>query len=1059
MDINPGPDESFISAMTAFNGSVYFAASSGSEGNELWKSDGTPAGTQLVKDIWPEYGMSSNPSKLTVSNGKLFFSASTDQDGPNLWKTDGTAAGTVLVSNVAFPSNLTDVNGALYFTAVGGLWKSNGTPQGTVLVKDINASSLTNVNGTLFFVGDDLVHQQALWKSDGTNAGTVQVKNIAPGKLTNVNGIVYFPADDGTHGAELWRSDGTDAGTQMVKDINLGINGSNVHSITRVNNSIFFAANDGVNGFELWKSDGTAAGTQLVKDIQTGASGSQPAQLIAYNNLVCFVAHDSSGDRAWRSDGTAAGTFKLETTSSFGGAHDLTASAGYVYFGADAELWQSDGTQAGTKVLYGADNYAGSSSPVPQQVVGSTLYFSADDGEHGVEPWISDGTVIGTRMLKDIWIGEGSSDSAGFTEVNGTIYFSGADEQNGNQLWKTDGTEEGTFLVKVIEPTGIGSYPQQLKNVNGILLFTIADVTSGLWRSDGTDAGTFLIHSIRFDGAATFVNGFNYVFNGELCFKADDGVHGSELWKSDGTTNGTILVKDINPGPDGSIPANGFGFLAAPFGSSLYFSATDGVTGFELWKTDGTAQGTTPVSDIYPGPSSSDLELFGASTALFLKADDGTNGSELWKSNGTQTGTSLLADIFPGSGPSSPDHFIEAGGIEYFSAFDPLNGQELWRTNGTPVGTKILEDLNPGAVGSMPQGNYQQDLVSANGSVFFAATDGTHGAQPWRSQGTPQTTILEEVDPNEVSSVPRDFIASNSLVYFSAYDEAHGAELWAMPVSTAPDFFFGCDSPPPITKGGSVQVSCEVRTLNSHNGNVDLTCSDLPSGVSCVFTNPKGASAEPGTEKMNLTLNTNNSVSPGRSPFKINGTDGKISRSTNSIVEIDFFYDNFEDGYASDWNAAKGSWNVTNGDLSSTTSTNSTIYSPAPFAGCSLCSIETDLRAETPGAVIALIGWHLNSKNYVELDLVEKSNKLVLKQKWNKSHAKTSHRFPINPDQDYNVIINYDGTNFYVFVNRTFLFATPALGIPNGKVGLRLKSKGGRLATASFKQLRVAPSP
>lgn len=86
------------------------------------------------------------------------------------------------------------------------------------LVKDIDPggdssspASLTDVNGALYFTADDGTHGTELWSSDGTVAGTVLVSDINPGSgysdpsfLTNVNGTLYFAADDGTHGSELW---------------------------------------------------------------------------------------------------------------------------------------------------------------------------------------------------------------------------------------------------------------------------------------------------------------------------------------------------------------------------------------------------------------------------------------------------------------------------------------------------------------------------------------------------------------------------------------------------------------------------------------------------------------------------------------------------------------------------------------------------------------------------------------------------------------------------------------------------------------------------------------
>src|SRR5947208_622304 len=164
---------------------------------------------------------SSNPSNFIAVSGTTYFSADDGVHGVELWKTDGTAAGTV---ETFFPSHqiarLTDVNGTLFFTADDGihgieLWKSDGTAAGTVMVKDINPGSgdsipqdLTNVNGTLFFTANDGSNQGELWQSDGTAAGTVMVMSFPgnagsePQGLTNFNGTLFFQANDGVNGSE-----------------------------------------------------------------------------------------------------------------------------------------------------------------------------------------------------------------------------------------------------------------------------------------------------------------------------------------------------------------------------------------------------------------------------------------------------------------------------------------------------------------------------------------------------------------------------------------------------------------------------------------------------------------------------------------------------------------------------------------------------------------------------------------------------------------------------------------------------------------------------------------
>jgi len=116
-----------------------------------------------------------------------------------------------------------------------------------------------------------------------------------------------------------------------------------------------------------------------------------------------------------------------------------------------------------------------------------------------------------------------------------------------------------------------------------------------------------------------------------LFFTAFDAAHGQEVWVSDGTADGTVVVRDIAPGPASSRT----NFLSAPLminaGRAVLFSASDGFTGLELWKTDGSEQRTVLVADIAPGPISSSPDRFLVTgTLVFFTADDGSVGRELW---------------------------------------------------------------------------------------------------------------------------------------------------------------------------------------------------------------------------------------------------------------------------------------------------------------------------------------------------------------------------------------------------------------------------------------------
>ena len=124
--------------------------------------------------------------------------------------------------------------------------------------------------------------------------------------------------------------------------------------------------------------------------------------------------------------------------------------------------------------------------------------------------------------------------------------------------------------------------------------------------------------------------------------------------------------------------------------------------GAELWRSDGTAAGTSMVLDLNPNTSpfgalSGLHELARLGSMLLMTADDGSHGRELWISDGTAAGTAMLVDIRPGTAGSEPDHFVAVGSTMFFTASDGVHGRELWRTDGTAAGTSMVADLQTGA--------------------------------------------------------------------------------------------------------------------------------------------------------------------------------------------------------------------------------------------------------------------------------------------------------------------------------------------------------------------------
>lgn len=341
-DINPGGSSSlFLDESLRVKGVVmddlseeiyYFLADDGAAGMELWRSNGTPGGTSMVKDIYPgaESGALFGANRdLIVMGSHIYFEGATENSNGGLWKSDGTAGGTVMVKDsLLFISYPTVLNNILYFSAYHqgtqktDLWRTDGTEDGTyALGSDNNVCCglqpeyVTAFNGMILFSGVGETSGRELWKSNGTDAGTTLLMDINSGpassnprKITDASALggladAVFVADNGVVGEELWKTDGTAPNTVLIEDIHPGPAGSdidlNAHTdhFTILYEHLYFSANDGVQGQELWLSDGYSTGTYLEEDFIEGIGSGAPANFYIADGYVYFSAETADWGR------------------------------------------------------------------------------------------------------------------------------------------------------------------------------------------------------------------------------------------------------------------------------------------------------------------------------------------------------------------------------------------------------------------------------------------------------------------------------------------------------------------------------------------------------------------------------------------------------------------------------------------------------------------------------------------------------------------------------------------------------------------------------------------
>lgn len=407
-DIRAGGVGSFPKDFVACGSLVFFSADDGKVGRELWVTDGSPAGTRLVKDIRAKGRLGSDIRDIACLGNKVVFRADGGVAGPELWISDGTTAGTRLLKDIRLgargsdPSWLRALNGRVLFSADDGvagreLWMTDGTTNGTQLLKDINtgvnASSPNELfvhRGTLFFGARPGRTGTELFQSDGTRKGTVLVKDLntsgssLPRQFTSCGTKLFFIANNAALAGELYVRDAN--GIRPVVNNVANRTFTAAGHLACANGVLFFSANGRRSGVELWKTDGTKAGTVLVKDLIPGSTSSSPIELTGVGSRVYFQGNDGKVKGLWVSDGTTAGTRRICPKLTF--PKNLALCGCKLLFSAFSaatshELWAIDAPGATVRRFGNPCSPQKPSMDATLPILGKTMRFSGDHGPRG----------------------------------------------------------------------------------------------------------------------------------------------------------------------------------------------------------------------------------------------------------------------------------------------------------------------------------------------------------------------------------------------------------------------------------------------------------------------------------------------------------------------------------------------------------------------------------------------------------------------------------------------------------------------------------------------------
>ena len=485
-----------------------------------------------------------------------------------------------------------------------------------------------------------------------------------------------------------------------------------------------------------------------------------------FNNfLYFFVNTQNLGKELWKTDGTQPGTTKV--VDQLYTPSELIIFLGYIYFLNYNTIWKSDGTSAGTSVLINSTNIIVTNPS--QNLIGfnNSLIFRTSNKNVYLSKLDLQSLIISNIAQMPVDAGYFPSIITTSIDVDTALYL--FDKRSSYY----DKTNDNYFLWKIrgsdFQASVIDTfktYIQDLTRANNHIFFLSKNKLLTI-SPNANQKSTVLRDTLSTIPEFSYFSTYSTLLNDRFYFIAN-GKHSSyKLWKSDGTVNGTVAIKDLPFSPIALFTMN----------NSLYFKLFGQN---KLWKSDGTPENTAISVDL-PSANIDTLSLFKtqfwvANNKAFFWASTPQYGAEPYFTDGNSV-TALVSDIETANNSSNPlSKSLKINGVLYFTAYDDYRGYELWKSDGTPENTVLVKDIAVGYVSS-----FVDNMTELNGILYFTANDIIHGTQLWRSDGTLQGTYIVKIISG-ISNYPGSFPANLTVLkgnlYFSAQDGTSNRDLW-----------------------------------------------------------------------------------------------------------------------------------------------------------------------------------------------------------------------------------------------------------------------------------------